>query len=108
MCVTIQAFVSGELVAVLQSYSDKVLSSWVERVEELLSKVATGHWVDDIWNVTGQPRITILLDRTNIIDERADDRDIVVEYPNGTMTEGLLPRTFRGHTTRPVLMVAND
>ena len=43
-----------------------------------------------------------------MVDERADDRDIVVEYRNGTMTEGPLPRTFWGRITRPVLMVAND
>jgi hypothetical protein len=75
----------GELVATLQSCPDKVLLSWierVERVEELLSKVATGHWVDDIWNVPEQPRVTMLLDRTSMMDERAGDRDIVFEIPN--------------------------
>jgi hypothetical protein len=63
----------SELLAALDRYAPVILSTWIQRVKDLAKKVETGHWQEDIWNVPGAPRISILLDNTDMGSDAFDD-----------------------------------
>jgi hypothetical protein len=99
----------GELIAALKSYAPRVLSAWTERVEQLQSKVATGHWTDDIWNVPGQPRITLLLDNAAMQVDTFDELEFS-QSPDNPWRDAntILHSTFCEHITRPFLLLADE
>jgi hypothetical protein len=98
-----------EFITALKSYAPRVLSAWTERVKQLQSKVATGHWTDDIWNVPGQPRITLLLDNAAMLSDSFDNREFMRGPADPWRNANtILQSTFCGHITRPFLLLADD
>jgi hypothetical protein len=62
-----------QVLAALEEHAATVLESWIGRAEKLANHANHGHWQEDIWQVPGTPRFTLLLDSTEMGDGGMDD-----------------------------------
>jgi hypothetical protein len=113
----------GEVFAALEEHATTVLSTWTARAHELADQVKTGHWQEDIWNVPGAPRFSILLDNSamgqddfdpekenqRMIDNIVNNRIYHVDDVTNLTPETHYPKStlFEGHITRHCYMFAD-
>jgi hypothetical protein len=109
-----------QLLKALQTHAPAVLSTWIGRVKLLAEKVKTIHWQEDIWNVPGAPRISLLIDNAAMGYEGLDDDEYFttarlevsdrVAIPPHHWRPDLYPnhKMLDGHITRHCYMMADD
>ena len=114
-----QGVTIAEVVRALLKHTPRVLSSWLDRAADLRHKVLTGHWQEDIWHVPGAPCFFLLLDSLAMEQEWVGDQEhaasiqqAMSECSPGREMERMMQipmsRSFCGHITRPLYLIADD
>ena len=105
----------GEVLAALEEHASAVLSRWRECADALAEDVCRGHWQEDIWDVPGVPRISLLLDNADMGQESLDnDKDYIDSISRDLSGPDYWDRrdqhpihsTLDGHITRHCYMFA--
>jgi hypothetical protein len=107
----------GQIIAALKGHAATVLSTWTTRAENLADQVSGAHWQEDVWQVPGAPRFSLLLDSEAMGNEGIDEDAEIARMLDTTMRigyENIDYDTFftsceklRGHITRHCYMYAD-
>jgi hypothetical protein len=107
----------GQIIAALKDHAATVLSTWTTRAEKLANEVSTRHWQEDVWQVPGAPRFSLLLDSEAVGDEGIDEDAEIARMSDTPLRIGFENIDFdtfypscqmlHGHITRHCYMYAD-